>query len=216
MPDIADLKEDLTEAAKEAGRKISSIFKRQYRIRLTNACRVCNNLNLRDHDETHPIGRLDLGFVDIRSAARSGCPYCALVLTCIEHLLPGAEREFKVMLQYPENGFFELVLGYNEKLQFEIFLPPGKPVSSETENLDYITLQSEIPSCERVCFGILLTPVQKYRYHLGHNYETQERLRAILVIWSASSLSGRRSVTVRITRNVTEHHPSYCLVESWM
>ncbi|KAH8160463.1 hypothetical protein CIB48_g7784 [Xylaria polymorpha] len=148
MPDIADLKEDLTEAAKEAGRKISSIFKRQYRIRLTNACRVCNNLNLRDHDETHPIGRLDLGFVDIRSAARSGCPYCALVLTCIEHLLPGAEREFKVMLQYPENGFFELVLGYNEKLQFEIFLPPGTIASHSSDLECFEFIRKKIRDCE--------------------------------------------------------------------
>jgi hypothetical protein len=135
MPDVADLKEDLREAAKEGSRKISNILKRQYRLRLTNACRVCNNLNIRDHDETHPIGRLDLGYVDVRSAAHSGCPHCTLILTCIEQLLPGAGKEFKAMLQYHDNGFLELALGYDEKLKFEIFLPPGKPVSTKTERI---------------------------------------------------------------------------------
>lgn len=129
MPDVADLKEDLTEAAKGASRKISNILKRQYRLRLTNACRVCNNLNLRDHDETHPIGILHLGYMDVRSTASSGCPYCTLILSCIEHLLPGAKKDFKVMLQYHDNGFFEVALGYDEKLKFEIFLPPGKSVA---------------------------------------------------------------------------------------
>ncbi|KAI1126511.1 heterokaryon incompatibility protein-domain-containing protein [Nemania abortiva] len=130
MPDVAELKEDLTEAAKEASRKISNILKRQYRLRLTNACRVCNNLNLRDHDETHPIGRLDLGYMDVRAAAHSGCPHCTLILTCIEHLLPAAQKELKVMLQYHDDGFLELALGYEERWKFEIFLPPETQIPS--------------------------------------------------------------------------------------
>ncbi|KAI1169647.1 heterokaryon incompatibility protein-domain-containing protein [Nemania sp. FL0916] len=133
MPEIAELKEDLTEAAKEASRKISNVLKRQYRLRLTSACRVCNNLNLQYHDETHPIGQLDLRLADIRSAATAtdaGCPYCKVVLTCVDQLMPGAKGDFKVMLQYHENGYFELMLGFEERLKFEIFLPPGTHIPS--------------------------------------------------------------------------------------
>lgn len=125
MPDLAGLKEDLAEAGLQASRRISDIVKRQYRLRLTNACRVCNNLNLRGHDETHPIGRLDLGFIDVRSAAHSGCPYCTLMLTCIEQLPPGVAREQKVMLEYRDNAFLEMAFAFDETLKFEIFLTPG-------------------------------------------------------------------------------------------
>ncbi|KAI0441683.1 heterokaryon incompatibility protein-domain-containing protein [Xylaria telfairii] len=163
MPDVSDLKEDLTEAAKEAGRKISNIFKRQYRLRLTNACRVCNNLNLRDHDETHPIGRLDLSFMDIRSAAHSGCPYCTLILTCIDHLLPGSEKEFEVMLQYPENGFFELALGHREQLQFEIFLPPEIQIPSWPQLRHSGTIASH--SGDMRCFEFIRKKIRDCENH---------------------------------------------------
>lgn len=136
MPDVAELTEDLTERAREAGRRIGSLLKRQYRLRLTNACRVCNNLNLQGHDETFLIGRLDLAYMDIRSAALKGCPHCTLIRTCVEHLTPWVEKQveqtrtvnFKVMLQYHDDGFLELALGFVKDLKFEIFLAPGKPV----------------------------------------------------------------------------------------
>lgn len=140
MPDLADLKEDLAEAALQTSRTISNIVKRQYRLRLTKACRVCNNLNLQGHDETFPIGRLDLGFTDVRSAARSSCPYCTLILTFIEQLPPGLVREKKVMLQYHNDAFLEMAFAFDEKLKFEIFLSPGKPVSTATETILSILL----------------------------------------------------------------------------
>ncbi|KAI1112549.1 heterokaryon incompatibility protein-domain-containing protein [Nemania sp. NC0429] len=130
MSDFADLKEDVAEAAINASRNISNFVKRQYRLRLTNSCRVCNNFNLRGHDKTFPIGRLDLDYEDVRSTAQSGCPYCALMVTFIDQLPPGVARGRQVMLEYHDNAFFEMSFAYNESVKFEIFLPPGVQIPS--------------------------------------------------------------------------------------
>ncbi|KAI1189463.1 heterokaryon incompatibility protein-domain-containing protein [Nemania serpens] len=162
MPDEG-LKEDLAEAALQTSRKISNIVKRQYRLRLTNACRVCNNLNLRGHDETHPIGRLDLGFTDVRSAARSGCSYCTLMLTCIEQLPPGVAREQKVMLEYHDNAFLEVAFAFDKMLKFEIFLPPGVQIPSwpQLKNSGIIAHHS----AHRECFEFIGKKIRDCENH---------------------------------------------------
>ncbi|KAI0186370.1 heterokaryon incompatibility protein-domain-containing protein [Xylaria flabelliformis] len=162
MPDVAELKEDLTEAAKEASRKIGNILKRQYRLRLTNACRVCNNLDLQYHDETHPIGRLDLRCKDIRSAAQAGCPHCTLIHTCINGF-PGAEKESKVMLQYRENGFFEFSLGFDKRGQFEIFLPAEIRVPSWPQLRHSGTIARH--SGDRRCFEFIKKKIRDCENH---------------------------------------------------
>ncbi|KAI1152423.1 heterokaryon incompatibility protein-domain-containing protein [Nemania diffusa] len=202
MPDVADLKEDLTEAAKGASRKISNILKRQYRLRLTNACRVCNNLNLRDHDETHPIGILHLGYMDVRSTASSGCPYCTLILSCIEHLLPGAKKDFKVMLQYHDNGFFEVALGYDEKLKFEIFLPPEIQIPSWPQLRNSGTIARH--SGDRQCFEFIRKKIRDCENHPECN-----KTSSFLLPHRVLDIGAAGSETVKILENCKERGQRY-------
>jgi hypothetical protein len=185
MPEVAGLTKDITEGAKEVGMKIGNFLKRQYRLRLTNACHVCNNLNLRAHDETHPIGWLDLDYIDIRSAAQAGCPHCTLMRTCVQQPSPWVARQlkqnntvnFKVMLQYHENSF-ELTLGYDKGLKFEIFLPSGKFVCiflTKVFNRHFLLSIARCLTRKKLpdCLIVILTSIQGYIYHHGHSYGAQ-------------------------------------------
>ncbi|KAI0102843.1 heterokaryon incompatibility protein-domain-containing protein [Nemania sp. FL0031] len=202
MPDVAELKEDLTEAAIEASRKISNILKRQYRLRLTNACRVCNNLNIRYHDETHPIGRLDLGYTDVRSAAHSGCPYCTLMRTCVENLLPSAGKELKVMLEYHDNGFLELALAFDKKLKFEIFLPPGEQIPSWPQLRNSGTIASH--SGHQQCFDFIKNKIRDCDNHPACN-----RTSSFLLPHRVLDVGAAGSEVVRILENCQDQGQQY-------
>lgn len=131
--------------AEEAKRGITIIAKRQWRLRFSNACQVCNDLDLKGHEATQAIGSLLLLFTDIQDGERRGCCYCVLLASVCSHYVPGVEgwarmtprMDLELQLEYGDTGLLEVSL--TKKLpgewlktqglvRLEMYAPNGRPI----------------------------------------------------------------------------------------
>ena len=121
MPDLNELADDVSHYAEEATRGISNIAKQQWRLRFSNACRICNDMDLKGHEGMQVVGWLPLSFTDIMDGARRGCCYCALLVNVCSHHVPGVEdwakmsprMELELKVQYGDMKLLEIDLTQN-------------------------------------------------------------------------------------------------------
>ncbi|KAG4439081.1 hypothetical protein IFR05_005423 [Cadophora sp. M221] len=129
MPDFNELAEDVSHYAEEAKRGITNVAKRQWRLRFTNSCRVCNDMDLKGHEGMHIVGGLPLLFTDIQDGARRGCCYCALLVNVCRHYVPGVDGWAKMT---PRTDL-ELEIQYGDTMLLEVSLTlkvPGEWLKS--------------------------------------------------------------------------------------
>ncbi|KAH7327167.1 heterokaryon incompatibility protein-domain-containing protein [Rhexocercosporidium sp. MPI-PUGE-AT-0058] len=118
MPNFNELAVDVSRYADEAKRGIANVAKRQWRLRFTNSCRVCNDMDLKGHEGMQVVGWLHLIFTDIQDGARRGCCYCALLVNVCRNFVPGVDGwvkmsprlELELKIQYGDTKLLELCL----------------------------------------------------------------------------------------------------------
>ncbi|PVH88190.1 hypothetical protein DL98DRAFT_649055 [Cadophora sp. DSE1049] len=174
MPDFNELAEDVSHYAEEAKRGISNIAKRQWRPRFSNACRVCNDMDLKGHEGMQVVGWLPLLFTDIEDGARRGCCYCALLVNVCTHYVPGVDdwtrmsprMELELKVQYRDMKLLEIDLTQNVPGQWlttqglrrlEIYAPNGHHIPFWPQLGNTLDLSSHSGSQE--CYDFLRTRI---------------------------------------------------------
>ncbi|KAH7379748.1 heterokaryon incompatibility protein-domain-containing protein [Cadophora sp. MPI-SDFR-AT-0126] len=170
MPDFKELAEDVSHYAEETKRGISNIAKRQWRLRFSNACRVCNDMDLKGHEGMQVVGWLPLVFTSIQDGARRGCCYCALLVNVCSHYVPGVEgwakmsprMELELKVQYGDMRLLEIDLTQNVPGQWltaqglrrlEIYAPHGHHIPFWPQLGNTLDLSSHSASQE--CYDFL-------------------------------------------------------------